>query len=187
MTRADRLTLVRQLADEGLSRRRIAQRLGVSKDTVRRDLEKLRAAAEPVDEPLAEPPGEPGDVDEPQVSEAVSEEGAPVDEPGGEPLDEPVGARVAQLPRRVAHADDLLIDLRRWPALRRDLAVLAATGLSPDALINQAVVVLAFGYRQAVLAGRIQPGQPFVVRDLTVGPPGSVPRRTGSAPPAEGA
>lgn len=173
MTRADRLTLVRQLRDEGLSRRAIALRLKVSKDTVRRDLERLAAEGAPDDAP----PAEPGDPAAPQVSEALREESAPDGAPPAEPGESaappterdgaPQGAPVAQLLRRVAHPQ-LEMDLRQWPAMRRDLAVLRQSGRSVEELVSQAVVVLAFGYRQALDRGEIQPGQPFTVTDMTV-------------------
>lgn len=190
MTRADRLTLVRQLREEGLSQRAIGKRLHVSKDTVRRDIEQLDAE----DEPDSEPSGEPDDPDAPQASDAVAEEHTPVDEPLGEPVaqqaddrapqDAPPAAPGAPLPRRGRPETELVIDLAGWPALRRDLAVLAQTGLSPQAIVQQAVVVLAFGYKAGVRTGAIHPDQPFVVRDMTVGPRGHIAPRT---PPAEGA
>lgn len=173
MTRADRLTLVRQLAEEGLSQRAIAKRLKVGKDTVRRDLERLAAEDEPDDAP----PVETGDLAAPQVSEAMPEESAPGDAPQdapvarqGAPDDAPVasqGAPGAPLVRRVAHPR-LEMDLRQWPATRRDLAVLRQSGRSVDELVSQAVVVLAFGYRQALDRGEIEPGEPFTVTDMTV-------------------
>ncbi|MFI1030768.1 HTH domain-containing protein [Streptomyces sp. NPDC020951] len=194
MTRADRRTLVRQLRAEGLSQRAIAGRLNVSKDTVRRDVEAIDRETEPE----GAPQDAPDDPDAPQVSTADEPEGAPDDAPPSAPVDagEPDGAApdeprapVAQLPRRTS-PERLDVDLRQWPALRRDLAVLAATGLSPEALIHQAVVVLAFGYKQGVRSGQIRPDHPFVVRDMTVSqhaPPSVRPRRPEPAPPAGGA
>lgn len=185
MTRADRITLVRQLADDGLSQRAIAKRLKVSKDTVRRDLERIAADDAPGDEP----PGEPGDTDEPQVSEAVAEESAPGDEPVAAPLSAPddvaapSGEPVAHLPRRVAHPR-LEMDLAGRPALRRDLAVLAQSGRTVDELVQQAVVSLAFGYRRALARGELLPGETFLVTELTVRP---APRPASGTAPAQGA
>ncbi|AVV46433.1 HTH domain-containing protein [Streptomyces sp. ID05-04B] len=190
MTRTDRRTLVRQLSEQGLTRRAIAERLGVSKDTVRRDLEAIARE----DEPDGAPHDAPDEPDAPQVSDPDEPDGAPQDAPPAEPDsdDEPNDAApdapaepVAQLPRRVS-PQRLEIDLRQWPALRRDLAVLASTGLALEEAIAQAVGVLAAGYRQGLAQRRIVPG-PFVVRGMTVGPlqPARlVPRRP--APP-EGA
>ena len=169
MTRADRLKLVRQLRVEGMSQRAIAKRLKVSKDTVRRDVERLDAEGAPDDEPLAEPDDEPSttpdDADAPQDSDGdrpdSGEDGAPRDEPPGEP--------VAHLPRRVS-ATELVIDLSRRPGLRRDLALLAQTGCTAEELVVTAVRVLAVGYRQGLAAGDVQPGRPFAVTRLSVGP-----------------
>jgi hypothetical protein len=169
VTRADRLTLVRQLREEGLSQRAIAKRLKVSKDTVRRDLEQIAAEAEPDDAP----PAETGDPDAPQVSATVPEESAPDDAPPVEtgdpaaPQGAPMASQGAPVARRVAHPR-LEMDLRQWPAMRRDLAVLRKSGRSVDELVSQAVIVLAFGYRQALDRGEVEPGEPFTVTGLTV-------------------
>lgn len=191
MTRTDRRTLVRQLSQQNLSQRQIAARLGISKDTVRRDLEAIEREGEPGDAP----PAAPDDADTPQVSEGDEPEGAPQDAPPAEPddvreaHDAAPGAPVAQLPRRVSAAR-VEIDLRQWPGLRRDLAVLADGGFDdPVDAIAQAVKVLATGYRQGLAQRRIIPG-PFVVRHLVVGPPMPdqlLPRRPAPAAPAEGA
>jgi DNA-binding transcriptional MocR family regulator len=182
VTRADRLTLVRQLAKEGLSQRAIAKRLNISKDTVRRDLDRIAAEAEPDDAPAAEPEAPA----EPQVSEGVAEETVPEDAPLAEPqarvselwdapLDEPdepdapPAEPVAHLPRRVAH-QRLEMDLAGRPAMRRDLAVLAQSGRTVEQLVSQAVIALAFGYRQALARGDLLPGETFLVTELTVQP-----------------
>ncbi|MGW3417029.1 HTH domain-containing protein [Streptomyces phaeochromogenes] len=155
MTRTDRLTLVRQLKEEGLSQRAIAKRLKVSKDTVRRDLERLAS----MDEPDDAPPAAPDDQDAPQVST--------VDAGGSAPTGAPQGAPLAQLPRR-SDVDRLDIDLRRRPGLRRDLAYLAQIGSTPEELVATAVRVLAVGHRTAVAAGDIEPGRPFNITGLSV-------------------
>ncbi|MEU9388301.1 helix-turn-helix domain-containing protein [Streptomyces sp. NPDC048279] len=205
MTRADRRTLVRQLADEGLSQRKIAGRLGVSKDTVRRDLENTASQGDPGDAPDDEPDG--GDA--PQVSDAVAAEGAPLDAPGDEPDDggapqdappadpgssvahaRPVEDAPPALPRRIPAGQTIVLDLDQSPTLRRGLAELAATGLPPEALIAQAIAVLAVGYRQGVARGEIRPDRPFLVRSTTVGPPEpgrALPIRHAPPAPARGA
>lgn len=157
MTRTDRLTLVRQLRDEGLSQRAIAKRLNISKDTVRRDIERLTPAAEP-DEASA---GEPGAHDAPQASGASGERAAPADAPQDAPARE--------LPRRVAQPLGG-VDLSQWPAVRRDLAVLAQTGRTAEAMAHQAIAALAHHYRQALARGDIQPGTPFIVSAMTLRP-----------------
>lgn len=174
MTRTDRRTLVLQLRAEGLSQRAIATRLGVGKDTVRRDLERGEPEAAPDDAP----PGEPDTAAAPQVRTVEAEEAAP----GGAPQDAPV----AQLPRRVA--DPLAgMDMSQWRALRRDLAVLAQSGLSPEALVHRAVVALAHQYRQDLAAGRLKPGQRFLVRSMDLYlAPAVADRTAAAAPPTAG-
>lgn len=173
MTRADRLTLVRQLREEGLSQRAIAKRLKVSKDTVRRDVERLDAEPAPDDAP----PAEPGSVDAPQVGAAAAEESAPDDAPQGAP--------VAQLPRRLAQPL-AGIDVSKWRAVRRDLAVLAQTGRTPEELVHQAVTALAHHYAKALAGGQLPAGQPFFVRAMQLTPlPVPAARSTPAEPVAE--
>lgn len=167
-------------AEPDLSLRQMADRLGVSRDTVTRDL------AEIDQDPAgtAPPAGRPEPVAE-ASSAAGSATGAEAADPapqvsGGGRTDQPVAgeasaAPVAQdrppagLPRRVA--EPLAgIDVSQWPALRRDLAVLAQSGRSAEALVHQAVVALAYGYRQALDRGDLQPGQPFIVSGMTLRP-----------------
>jgi hypothetical protein len=154
---------VRQLNDQGLSRRAIADRLGVGKDTVRRDLAAIEREEATADAPL----GACAEPDAPQASQAVTGQTAPQDAP------------VAQLPRRVAQPLDGF-DVSRWPALRRDLAVLAQTGRSAEALVHQAVTAMAHNYRQALDRQAIAVGQPFIVSEMTLRPI-PVAGRTGQA------
>ncbi|MFJ2477093.1 HTH domain-containing protein [Streptomyces sp. NPDC087659] len=68
LSRDARRTLVRQLADQDMSARAIALKIGVSKDTVRRDLDALRQDAAPVaqtDAPPAPAPAPPAQVGAP--------------------------------------------------------------------------------------------------------------------------
>ncbi|MEV6614241.1 HTH domain-containing protein [Streptomyces sp. NPDC051051] len=162
-------------AEPDLSLRQMADRLGISRDTVTRDLEEIdRAAADsapPTDEPVR-----PVDDSAPQASAGdspVSVTPAAEDAPPAEPVqaagpDRPAETAPTALPRRTP-AEEVVIDLGQWPSLRRDLAVLASAGLSHQEAIAQAVNVLAAGYRQGITRQRIQPG-PFVVRDVIVGP-----------------
>lgn len=167
MTRADRRTLVRQLHEQGLSRRAIADRLGIGKDTVRRDLAAIeRQAAEET-----APPDAPGAPDAPQAGQDTTGKNAPQ------------GAPVAQLPRRVAHPLDGA-DLSRWPAVRRDLAVLAQCGRTAEELAHQAITALAHHYSRALAAGDIEPGQPFTVAAMTLRP---LPRPAARTAAADGA
>ncbi|MFJ8140624.1 HTH domain-containing protein [Streptomyces sp. NPDC096013] len=195
-------------AEPDLSLRQMAERLGLSRDTVTRDLDEIgRRAAEdaPPAEAVAEPVphsapvadgspaegedgGEAVDDSAPQASTGVAEV-APPAEPPVAPVAEVVAEggrerRPLAVPRRLVDTQ-LTIDLAGWPELRRDLAVLAATGKSPEALISQAVVVLAHGYRQGVRTGAIRPDRPFVAGNLDVRPP-RVRRPRRPVPPAEG-
>jgi len=142
---------VRQLSqrEPDLSHRQIAERLGISKDTVRRDLDAL---AEETGADGAEPDA-PVEPTAPQVSRGVD---AP---------DEPRRG----LPRRIAPLAGAP-DLSQWPALRRDLAVLAQSGMSAEALVHQAVVAVAHAYRQALDRGGLRPGDRFIVGAVDLRP-----------------
>lgn len=162
MTRADRLTLVRQLRDQGLSQRAIGKRLHVSKDTVRRDLERLDTEAAPDSAPLAQPDSS----DAPQASEGEPEDSAP----GGAPQRAPVVNPLAG------------IDVSRCAGLRHDLALLAQTGTPVEGLVYQAVIAMAHAYKQALARGDLQPGVPFMVREVRLTP---LPHRAVGRVPAE--
>lgn len=160
---------VRQLSrrEPDLSHRQIAERLGISKDTVRRDLDAL-AGETGADGAAPDAPYEPG---APQVS-AGGADGAAGDAP-----DEP--HRV--LPQRAAPLSGAP-DLSQWPALRRDLAQLAQSGMSAEALVHQAVVALAHGYRQALDRGELQPGTRFLVSGVTLRPAALIADRAAPGP-----
>lgn len=155
MTRTDRRTLVRQLADEGLSQRQIAVRLGISKDTVRRDLrqdvrqpEQDSAAGQAPDEPQDPPQGAPGD--------------APAPGPGAPP--ETVAHPVAQGGAR------LVLELDQMPRLAADLAVLARSGWSAVDVLGRAVGAVADAYRLALREGLIDEGVPFFLPPIELRP-----------------
>lgn len=150
MTRADRRTLVCQLHEEGLSQRAIAKRLKVSKDTVRRDLEKATAEDAPDDAP----PAETADTAAPQASDAAGQDSAPGDAPQDAPVAHP-------------HAG---IDVSQCRGLRHDMALLAQTGKPAEALVFQAVAAVAYAYKLALARGDIEPGVPFVVREMQLVP-----------------
>ena len=156
--RRARVAELRQ-AEPDLSHREMAQKLGLSKDTVRRDLEAIEEeaarSAPPAEQP--EPTGSDGVA---QTAPQVSGGGAP----GGAQT-----APVAQLPRRVAQPL-AGADLSQWPAVRRDLAVLAQTGRTAEALAHQAITALAHHYARALARGDLKPGTPFVVSGMTLRP-----------------
>ncbi|MFJ5156362.1 hypothetical protein ACIQCF_33340 [Streptomyces sp. NPDC088353] len=174
----------------GYGARRIGKELGITR----------HAATQLLDRPLPQPVAE--------VAEATRQPAVPVAErvaghlavmvghgPQTQPLDDvdrsqrskvadqaeatdqPPAAPPA-LPRRVAQPL-AGIDVSQWPALRRDLAVLAQCGRSPESLVHQAVVTLAHSYRQALARGELAPGQPFIAMDMTLRPlPMPAARRT---------
>ena len=143
-------------AEPGLSHRQLAERLGIGKDTVRRDLDALAREAD------AEPDA-PSVLVAPQVIAVGAEPVAP-DAPVAQP------AQTARaVPGRMAPLDGAP-DLSQWPALRRDLAVLAQSGSSREALVHQAVVAVAYAYRQALDRGELQLGDRFIVRGVELRP-----------------
>lgn len=159
-----------------LSLRQMAQRLGLSRDTVRRDLADLDQAAANSAPPVADPASPDAAVaaplsqTAPQVSTAVASGAADSATPG-EASAAPVAHR-APLPRRVTGPLALPdgFDLHQWPAVRRDLASLAQTGVPVEKLVHDAIVTMAHHYRKALAAGHIAPGQSFTVSDVTLRP-----------------
>lgn len=163
--RRARVAKLRQEAPD-LSHRDMAQRLGISKDTVRRDLEALDAevaqTAPPADETQA-PDAPPVAHTAPQVSE----DAAPLAEPSSTVVASSEPAR----PLPVRQADPLAgMDVSQWRALRRDLAILAQSGQSAEALVHQAVVATAQAYRKALAAGELQPGDGLLITGMTLRP-----------------
>ncbi|MFF5004658.1 HTH domain-containing protein [Streptomyces phaeochromogenes] len=149
---------VRQLsqAEPDLSHRQIAERLGISKDTVRRDLDALARAAG----------AQPAVPDVPVAPQAIA---------GGATPSAPSEQVARPLPRRMVQAGGPLtlpdgFDLRRWPAVRRDLATLAQTGLTAEKIAHDAITAVAHSYRQALAVGDIEVGQSFRVSHVTLRP-----------------
>lgn len=177
-------------AEPDLSLRQMAVRLGLSRDTVRRDLEDLdRLAAEdatataesatPVDEVATAAaevatPGAGGADPVSQTAPQVSTGGAGgVDDSATAAEASAVSvAQRAPLPRRMvgplALPEDM--DLRQWPAVRRDLATLSQSGQPVEKLVHDAIVALAHHYRRALDAGAIEVDQPFTVVDVKLRP-----------------
>lgn len=174
LRRAKVAQLVRDEPD--LSHREMAQRLGVSRMTVARDLEELARDVPPAEAVTADTAAQPEPLAHagPQVTDGVT--------PGVAQAVTPPA-----LPRRVAQPL-AGVDLSQWPAVRRDLAVLAQSGLSAEAVAHQAIVATAYAYRQALARGDLQAGQPFLIRDVRLA---QAARRSDCPPPgpapAEGA
>ncbi|MCH5677856.1 helix-turn-helix domain-containing protein [Streptomyces gilvus] len=166
MTRADRLTLVRQLADDGLSQRAIAKRLKVSKDTVRRDLERLATATAPD----GAPPAETDSTAAPQVSDDDSEMAAPDDAPQGAPDGAPLAADPAPVAQVARDGGRLVVDLDDFPGLAEDLALLQRAGATAAEVVNFAVDRLATAYRAARDRGLLHDGQAFDVTGMHLKP-----------------
>lgn len=175
--------------EHGYGARRIADELGITR----------HAATLLLAQPLADQPAGVADKDGQPPAELVAEVAAPsaqvadevaagdsqsaADQPlsaadrvaeGGRPVAAAEGRErrpVAELrlPRRVA--DPLAgMDVSQWRALRRDLAVLAETGRTAEALVHQAVTAVAYAYRLARKAGDLEPGQRFLIADMTLRP-----------------
>lgn len=157
MSDRDQHAEAHRLRDErGFGARRIAAELGITR----------HAATQLLARPLADRPA----AEVAEVADPVAEVAA-----GGR---QPVAAADSQtrrpsararLPRRVAQPL-AGVDVSQMPALRRDLAVLAATGRPAEALVHQAVTALAHHYSRALADGHLQPGQPFIVSDMTMRP-----------------
>jgi hypothetical protein len=144
----------------GYGARRIGDRLGISR----------HAATLLLSQPLAEQIAE--------VAEPVAEVAA-TDGQERRPVAE------LRLPRRVA--EPLAgVDLGQWPAARRDLAVLVQTGRSAEAMAHQAITALAHHYRRALARGELQPGQPFLISDVTLRPTTQLGDRPAPSALAEG-
>jgi hypothetical protein len=165
--RSVRRDRVRRLAQDEpeLSHRAIGERLGVSKDTVRRDLEAM-AQADPDAVAQTAPQLSEGGADLAQGDGA----GCATDAQDGAAPAAQSASRPA-LPQRMAQGMAQrcgAIDLSRCAGCCRDLAILAQTGKSVEALVHQAIVAMTFGYRTALARGDVEPGAPFIVRDMTL-------------------
>ncbi|MBP5875684.1 DeoR family transcriptional regulator [Streptomyces scabiei] len=128
--------LVRQEPD--ISARNIAARLGVGKDTIRRDLD-ANATAQRQTQP------------DPAAPEATSAPDAPPSAPDGAPASAPDAP-----PAAPADADRLTVDLD--DQLRADLATMTRTGMTSWDAIATAVSIVAGTYRNAWASGRIPDG-----------------------------
>lgn len=149
--RTERRATVRHLAhQEGLSARAIAARLGISKDTVRRDLADVAQGGAPDDAPPATsgapvaPPRAPGG--------AVAHSGRP-DQAGG----------------HVADRGGVFVPFRE--GLGSDLADLMRTGCTAADAIDYAVTTLAAAYRGALELGVLSDSDPLDVLAVTFRPP----------------
>ena len=162
-----------RVAEPDLSLRQMAERLGVSRDTVSRDLADIGRRA--ADSATAAETGTAGPVEH----SAPVAHGAPQVSDGGRAAD----ATAAGLPRRVAQPL-AGVDLARWPAARRDLAVLAQTGRTAEAMAHQAITALAHHYARALAAGDIEPGQEFIVTAMEQRPLPRPAARTAEPAPA---
>jgi hypothetical protein len=191
-----RARLARLLQEEpGLTRKEIAQRLGLKKDTLRRDLaaleeERAHSAGQSVQNAPAHGPADSEHAPAPAAPQVSNGSAPPAHEASadaahtGDP--DAQRAQPAQLPRREA-GGQLVIDLSRRPGLLRDLAVLAQVGMSAQDLVETAMHVLAVGYRQGLAAGDVLPNRPFQVTRLSVaslGLPGPRVPPVRTAPPA---
>ncbi|WP_432159169.1 hypothetical protein [Streptomyces sp. bgisy153] len=150
-------------AEHGWGARRVGEALGISRYAASRLL------AQPLPQPVADRVAEVADrVAEvaDRVAETVAEVAEPVaDRPTA--TDDQLADR--PLPRRVAQPL-AGVDLGQWPAVRRDLAVLAQTGRSAEALAHQAITAVAHHYARALAQGLLQPGQEFHISSVVLRP-----------------
>lgn len=181
--RRKRVAELRQ-AEPGLSLRQMAGRLGLSRDTVRRDLDDLAQqtaeSATPADGATAaaeSAPGGAGMVSQtaPQVNAGGVADSATAAEASSSPV-----AHGAPLPQRLTGPLELPdgYNLHQWRAVRRDLAVLAPSGMSAEAIVHLAVSALAADYTKALAAGDIEPGQPIFIDRMVLRPRAVVGPRT---------
>lgn len=168
MTPADARSLRRRrvaelrAAEPGLSLRQMAKRLGISRDTVRRDLDDIDRASS-----QGAPSSDAVSQTAPQASGSVAAESATRDEASASgPLQ---GATPAGLPRRVAQPL-AGVDLAQWPAMRRDLADLVRSGRTAEGVAHMAITAVAHAYRQALANGELKVGQLFHVSAVTLIP-----------------
>ncbi|MFI5995891.1 helix-turn-helix domain-containing protein [Streptomyces sp. NPDC051362] len=154
---------VRQLAQDepDLSQREMAERLGISKDTVRRDLE---AIGQDAPEPVAHTA--------PQVTEggaAMAQSACATCATGTTGGADPAAqiAPAAALPRRIVEQVGSQA-MSRCGGCGRDLALLAQTGKTVNQIVHQAIAALAIAYRAALARGEIDADAPFIVRGMTL-------------------
>ncbi|MFI6337811.1 hypothetical protein [Streptomyces sp. NPDC050535] len=171
--RRKRVAELRQ-AEPELSHRDMGLRLGISKDTVRRDLDDLAATAAQ---------SATGDA----VGAELVAQSAPQVSEGGAPGVAQDAPRL-ELPRRMVGPLDG-IDVRHAAALRRDLAILAQTGRSPEGIVHDAVLEMARHYSRALATGALPPGRPFAVMamEFRALPALDDPAAPSGLPPGEGA
>lgn len=166
MARATRRATVKRMTNEGMSRRAIGTKLGISKETVRRDLEYLaRAEAHH---------GADGARHQPPAHVPPAHHGA--DGARHEPP-----ARVPPL----SHPDPVAQLAADSPQFASDLAALTDCGRSASSAIVHAVHVLAGIYRKGWLSGLVPlgtepeideyrlrvPSAPVPIRKTDPGPP----------------
>ncbi|MCW5252237.1 hypothetical protein [Streptomyces sp. SHP 1-2] len=178
----DLRTTVLEMAGQGISRREIARRTGLSRYKVGQLLDST-------DQPTTRPPAadHPADqvADQPTVADHLT--GRPADRPTSQlPAADHRGDRttsstpVADRPTGQPLVADGVADrpagplagmnVRGWRALRRDLAALGQSGRPAEELVHQAVTAFAHAYRQALATGTVAAGQPVLITDLALVP-----------------
>lgn len=139
----------------GYGARRIAAELGITR----------HAATLLLGQPLAHQVAESAE----PVAEVAAGGGRPVAVVAASDGQERRPVAEMRLPQRVAQPLAGM-DVSQWRALRRDLAVLAQCGSSAESLVHQAVVAMAYAYRQALARGDIKPQVPFLVSEVRLTP-----------------
>ncbi|WP_155054566.1 helix-turn-helix domain-containing protein [Streptomyces blattellae] len=143
MTVDVRRALVRQLIEQDptLSARKIADQIGVGKDTVLRDLKAIRQAQE-------QPPPDPAATEPQHAPDAPAPEAAPAPR---DPFDEPLRRWLT-------------------PEARADLALLMEAGHSPGYAVRRGLEVLAVAYRGAWERGLCPRGTAPEITHVNVSP-----------------
>ncbi|MGW4852207.1 helix-turn-helix domain-containing protein [Streptomyces sp. NPDC004288] len=133
---AQRRATVAQLLRDDHSQRDIAQRLGVSKDVIYRDVQALaRGTATAPDQDPAEP-----------------------DAPAASPITAvalPIAPEAATPSRDTAPRPAAAVTLPLTAGLVADLATLTRNGIAPEVAVRDAVAIVARAYRQAWDAGAV--------------------------------
>ncbi|MFC8290057.1 helix-turn-helix domain-containing protein [Streptomyces sp. NPDC057242] len=135
---AARRATVAQLRKDGRSLRDIADEVGVSKDTVRRDLDALSRDTETASDQDRRTPVAP---DAPDVAHPAA---TPVSRLTELSRDTPAPTATPAVPCLTVPLDQALI---------ADLATLTRNGVSPEAALRRALALVASTYRQAWDAG----------------------------------
>ncbi|WP_406398773.1 hypothetical protein [Streptomyces uncialis] len=170
---------VRRLAAEGVSRRRTAARLRISRYAVGRYLDDAAAdVAGALDDAVGEAADEPAvPADRPTTPTDVA---GPVGQGRVILADHPAASldRSATLPAAPAKmagpppgsGPPLALHPDRWPGVAAALGAVRPSGWGPHAIVYHAVHGVAHAYRGALRAGALRPADPLVISHMHLAP-----------------